>query len=515
MSRKPNTMPSRGKKGPPRSNDIRQETNPALHDPFSHYASQTVDREGMSKGQDLCSTKTGYPAPEAKAPKPTSPRNIVAESTPSPNEAEDGTILIDPNGSVCLEIHTTEDKDKEVILFRVNAATLANKSAHFKRLLEDSRFREGAEIASKHAELQSKYGSPSDAPINELPRVKIIDIGSVSVRNSCRSLLVDFLTMLHDYKSVVTRELPLANLANLGVVADRFDALTPIGEIFRSKGQISKQRLERMCGEENDYRQGLLVGVLFNDSHWVYEYSTRLILMGSEAWRSEDSRNYGMWWDLPHGIEEELESRRRYILNTISCLIGDVIENTNAPGRRCTQEQCEYFQLGKFIDHLQRHGLLNVRQAFLGLDAGVLAGSEAHSWQDWDIKNLIQTLCDFQQHQIDESHKLCGPRSYLQQCLEYISYHLTPHGIGICIDCWNAQPHPSRLPKWSEAKPSLLFRTGEDLYFWERTTRHEGHPEILAKAQGKHYSACEFFTAAERNYNHMRIFTRRCEYAFN
>ena len=399
--------------------------------------------------------------------------------------------------------------------FALTQRFLARKSAYFARLLEDHRFREGAEIAKKHVELQSKYGSPSDAPVDELPRVKIMDIGNVSVRKSCRGLLTDFLTMLHDYNSVATRKLPVANLANLGVVADRFDALRPICAILDSKCGMSKQRLDRMRGEEVDYRQGLLLGVLFENSDWAYECSTQLILMGSRLWRSNPPSN-GMWWDLPHGIEEELQSRRRYILNTISCLVGDVIENINTPGRRCTvqsalQEQCEYFQLGRFIDHLRRHGLLNVRQAFLSVDAGMLPGSEAHSWQDWDVRKLVQTLCNFQQHGIDENHERCGPRSHLWQCLDYISYCFTSNAIGIGLSCWDAKPHHNHFSKWSEAKPLLSFSTGNDPVHWDRNWRHKSRPGRLSMGQDENHSAREFFTAVERVYNHTRVPVRGCE----
>lgn len=214
--------------------------------------------------------------------------------------------VITPNGDLVLDIH--DEGRSQVFSYRVSAEYLKQASPYFVRLLDPSKFGEGALVAEKLRDLRKTYSDIADTPSKELPRVTIVDIGRISKVNTVQNLVADFLKIVHGLE-ISTPVPPLPNLANLAVVADRFDALPHLSayahrkKVYstidaRSKGKLGSLTEERL-------RQKLLVGLLLDHSPWISTYSKRLIIGGSIQWKPdvEEDDELAFWWDMPHGLE--------------------------------------------------------------------------------------------------------------------------------------------------------------------------------------------------------------------
>jgi hypothetical protein len=213
---------------------------------------------------------------------------------------------ITPIGDIVLDIH--DEGRSQVFSYRVSAEHLKQASPYFVRLLDPSKFGEGAQVAEKLKDLRKTYPDMGDTPSEELPRVRIADIGRISKVNTIKNLVADFLNIIHGFE-ISTPIPPIPNLANLAVVADRFDALPHFSAYARrkkvystidtrSKGKLGSLTEERL-------RQKLLIGLLLDHSPWISTYSKRLIIGGSVQWKPdvEEDDELAFWWDMPHGLE--------------------------------------------------------------------------------------------------------------------------------------------------------------------------------------------------------------------
>lgn len=263
----------------------------------------------------------------------------------APKEKENGRVQEDsppeitaiaPDGDLVLDIH--DEGRNQVFPYRVSSEQVKQASPYFVRLLDPSKFGEGQQVAETLKDLRTKYPDIGEAPARELPRVTIVDIGRISKVNTIQNLVADFLRILHGIE-ISTPVPPLPNLANLAVVADRFDALPHFGvyaqrkKVYstidaRTKGKMASLAEERL-------RQKLLVGLLLDHSPWVAIYSKRLIIGGSVRWKPnvEEDDELAFWWDMPHGLEGKNFSLKGYKLDdgieTICARHGEAIHNLN------------------------------------------------------------------------------------------------------------------------------------------------------------------------------------------
>lgn len=213
-------------------------------------------------------------------------------------------VVIAESGDLVLNIRRFE-ADEAVFSYRVETLQLRQASPYFEVLLSE-RFSEGASVKAGQQTLKERYKSMAEAPAHELPRIEIVDIGRTSKVSSIKGIMADYLRILHGGDLTVEKP-PLANVANLAIVADRFDSLPTLASYFKKKGIFqkldAKTRVKSM--EEEKIRQRLLVGVLLDWSIWVTTYSKRLILQGSKQWETLDEADTTsvLWNDLPYGIE--------------------------------------------------------------------------------------------------------------------------------------------------------------------------------------------------------------------
>lgn len=235
------------------------------------------------------------------------------EEQGSGGQSSTGVTIISPGGGLLLE--AIDEKRDQSFTYRVDVQKLRQTSAYFERLLDPMKFGEGATVSRKLESLRRSYKDIAGAPTHELPRVQVTDVGRTSKVNSIKLLFGDFLNILHG-QDIATGPvlpggpaMPVANIANLAVVADRFDALPHIGEyihrkrILESMDARSKAKSPKY-GEER-LRQKLLVGTLFDHAAWVMSSSQSLIINDSARWKQDvpEDSDLPLWWDLPHGLE--------------------------------------------------------------------------------------------------------------------------------------------------------------------------------------------------------------------
>lgn len=231
-------------------------------------------------------------------------------------QPETGPVIISAAGDLLLRVK--EDDDEEGFLYRVESTRLRDASSYFEKLLSGS-FSEASHVGAHHDRLRNQYSTMADVPLDQLPEVAIVDIGRTSKVSTIKLITADFLRALHDQPLGSGKDAPpITNMANLAIVADRFDALDTFSRFVHRRKYLemmdakTKGKAGASLPEER-VRQRLLVGTLLDHPPWIKVYSKRLILGGSERWKSEAVGETGgaLWWDIPAGIEGKKSHHRR------------------------------------------------------------------------------------------------------------------------------------------------------------------------------------------------------------
>lgn len=403
-----------------------------------------------------------------------------------------GVIVIRPNdGDLILEVSHAN----ETFSYRANVQRLVAGSHYFEKLLSGG-FGEAIEVQSKLAGLDRS--NIAKTPPDALPRVQISDLGRISKVTSIRDLVKDFLNAAHGHD--ILKVPPIPNFANLAIVADRFDCLGPLTEVSRRFKYLSAidaraQRKSEAQSEERN-RQKLLIGVLLDHGPWIPPSSKRLIVGGSARWKPdgvEDSDSI-LWWDLPRGIEEELLSRREYVLETIESLQSHFLKLYSSTERQCklgydTSLQCDSYQLGEMIRFFQRIGTLRLE--------GTLSTKDGIDAYSGDIERLLDALHGCPSYQIDRNHSHCGLRTRLIPILEALDQLIRSSkviGVGICGECW--QKHRAEYA-WSLAKRPISWSRRKLAGLTGNMIAEPGSAACLAR----HLKVREMFMATERDWS--------------
>ena len=369
-----------------------------------------------------------------------------------PKTEQSAIISIAGHGDIVLQIEHDTKATKHTALFRVSSSALKQHSKYFERLLQLGRFGEANNVEEKHRELRQHYQNIADAPDAELPVITVQDIGRISAVKSIAALLTDLFYILHGKDSQTFP--PVTNLANLAIVADRFDALEILKSYVNRKKMIraldgkTTPKVESGLSEEK-LRQRLLVGLMLDYPPWVEKYSTRLITKGWVGGEVELSEP--LWWDLPRRVEDELAFRRDCALETVQSLQSYFLRLYTSRERQCrlgydTSPQCDSFQLGEMVRFFTKTGMLQLQGA-------VFDTSEPPPPYSGDIITLIETLRQVPEYQIDRNHTHCGIRTRLMPLLDMLQESL--YRIGICAHCW-AEDRPAYA--WIDAKRPLVWK---------------------------------------------------------
>jgi hypothetical protein len=368
--------------------------------------------------------------------------------------SEDEPALdITATGDLVLQINHGGER----FLYRVAVTSLTKTSPYFKNLLEGD-FGESIQVQRKLKTLDRN--KIAELPHDALPLVKITDLGRISKVNTIRNLVEDFLNIVHG--NGLSKSSPISNLANLAIVADRFDCLPSLITADRRLKPIQANErrksnaLTSVKDSEERTRQKLLIGILLDRSVWVSVTSKSLIIGGSTRWKPDavDESDAALWWDLPHGIEEELICRRTYLLETLESLQSHFLKLYSSTDRQCklgydTSPQCDSFQLGEMIRFFQRINSLRLEGTLATKD-----GIEAYSS---DIERILDALHSCNSYQINQHHSHCGLRTRLVPLLEALHPFIRQGQVmdlGICGECWRL--HRSDYA-WTLAKRPIMW----------------------------------------------------------
>jgi hypothetical protein len=371
----------------------------------------------------------------------------------SPLDGKATLSTISEQGDVVLHVmHTSSATISHSHAVRVNSSTLKAKSRYFASLLDTGRFGEGEQIALKHGILREKYPAMSDVPSELLPTIRIEDLGRISAVKSIEPLLTDFFNILHGHDTASAP--PVGNLANLAIVADRFDALDAVATYMRRKRilkTIDAKTLPKqdIALTEERVRQRTLVALLLDYPPWLEKYSIRIIVKG---WVSREADlTEPLWWDLPLRIEEELAFRRNCILETIQSLQDYFLGLYSSRTRMCrlgydSSPECDSFQFGEMARFFLRSGTLKMQSS-------IIASEDPPAPYDGDLTHLIEKLKQIPEYQVNSHHSHCGIRTQIVPLLDLIA--ATIQQVGICGECWNED---RRAYAWNEAKRPLIWK---------------------------------------------------------
>ncbi|KFY90260.1 hypothetical protein V498_06117 [Pseudogymnoascus sp. VKM F-4517 (FW-2822)] len=266
---------------------------------------------------------------EAKpAPSPEPPQTLLID------EDEVNVIDIRATGDILLDITFTNSHSARTILalnsalpprlspfskpglpadrtlFRVRLDTLTKTSAYFSRLLTDARFQEATKITSTFAGLKARGIVPTEAEPGDLPRIAITDDDDATHVAGRVPILADLLRILHSGDA--TSKLSIPYLAILAVMADRFDCAATVGRYVRGAKRVPWPQTYgtvNFAGEEL-LRQKVLVAWLLEDRVKFAAATKECVFRGSARWGGGGemrSGQVGVWWDLPDGIEGNVD----------------------------------------------------------------------------------------------------------------------------------------------------------------------------------------------------------------
>ncbi|GAB7359878.1 hypothetical protein MBLNU230_g7406t1 [Neophaeotheca triangularis] len=396
-----------------------------------------------------------------------------------PDPVFDGTVLVvAEDGDLVLRIEHETASAEHSHAFRVRSKVLRTGSRFFERLVGPMGFGERVQIEERHRQLEEQHpGTPLQAiPASELPAVTVKDLGRTGNIKNVQALLGDFLNILHGSPS--HRDPPVVNLVNLAIVADRFDHLDALrGWQSRKKllpGIEARTTLKQYLGlAEEKSRQRLLAGMMYDFFPWIEKYSYRIIEQGWTADPSaETDVHFAQWWDLPMRIEEELAYRRQLALETIQSLQTHHIALFMSRERQCrlgyeNSAQCDSFQLGEILRFFTRIQSLAVH--------GTITGETPEEREPYasSLNDLLDTLKQIPEYQIDRHHTHCGIRTHFVPLVGLIEKALL--NIGVCADCWRVS---GRESLWLHRKRPGVWT--KSLANFRRMGHGQGREEVEA-----------------------------------
>ncbi|KAH7128827.1 hypothetical protein B0J11DRAFT_431989 [Dendryphion nanum] len=421
-------------------------------------------------------------------------------------------MLVINSGDMILEF--SQEEAGQQFAYRVDSGVLKENSRYFEHLLSD-RFSEGQKLSAALDNLKLVgHSNTAEAPIEALPRISIVNVGRISKVSTIQKLAGDFLRILHNQD--LPSHPPLANLSNLAVVADRFDALPYFSKYVHRKRILqtldakSRNRPITSLSEER-VRQKLLVGLFFEFPAWVIRYSKYLIMKSSVQWKLDDEEDdaAALWWDMPNGVEDEMIQRREYILETINSLQAHFLRLYSSGERQCklgydTSAQCDSFQLGEMVRFLSKIKTIRMQ--------GLIYDASEPTHYSGDIDRLIDSLRQTSSYQIDRNHAHCGLRVRIIPLLDLIQSHISLEtgspDVGICADCWN---HNRRLYAWSFVKrpvswvQSKALNAGRSLAS-PMPNANRGHQRTPSSCLARHVVVRDMFMAVERDWTASDIY---------
>ncbi|KAG6264905.1 hypothetical protein E4U49_001333 [Claviceps purpurea] len=341
---------------------------------------------------------------------------------------------------------------KLTLPYRVNLSSLTKHSLYFSNLLTNPSFQEAQRISSIHAAITARGIKPSEANPLHLPWVSITDDDEATQSASRQEPLEDMLRIMHGLLVKRTARVAMMYVTTLAIIADRFDATAVVARglaDLKFKWPLTRNRpyvdeAGRTTGVEGALRQKILLAWLLNQPVRLHRETRELILRGSRLWGAyapEEDEGGEMdlsaaWWNLPEGIEEELQHRRSCILNTISSIQRHFLSQYSSRNRQCklgydSSAACDSFQLGQMLKFFLSRNLLSLAD---------YAPSSLDNLPDMsallDIEDLLSTLKQCPSYQVDRHHLNCGLRVRIDPIVDYVKAMLAATVVSLPLGDW-------------------------------------------------------------------------------
>ncbi|KAK5997145.1 hypothetical protein PT974_02498 [Cladobotryum mycophilum] len=349
-----------------------------------------------------------------------------------------------PGGSNATPPTNLQPKFK--VAYRVSLAALRKHSQYFENLLSNDQFREARLIAETHRKLEERNVKPTEADSADLPWISITDDDEATKATGREHAFEDILRIIHQKPPKATRA-DMSVVTTMAIIADRLDCVHAVyGSIninlkFGWPATSERALVDesgRPTDVERNLRKKILVSWLLGQPMRLHNASRELIVRGSRLWSAYNEDDGGLtaaWWNLPEGIEAELQYRRECILNTIASVQRHFLNLYSSKERQCmlgydSSAVCDSFQLGQMLKFLLSKELL-----FL-VDFSTASLESVPDTAMKNIEELLSTLKGCPAYQIDKNHTNCGLKIRIDPILDYIQSMLGAAVVSINHADW-------------------------------------------------------------------------------
>ncbi|OAA78417.1 hypothetical protein LEL_05240 [Akanthomyces lecanii RCEF 1005] len=361
------------------------------------------------------------------------------------------------------------------VAYRLSLEVLKRNSKYFANLLSNPQFREADTIASAHVKLRSMRIQPKEASVQDLPWVAVADDDDATKAAGREAAFEDMMRILHRKPAKGSRA-TMAYATTIAIIADRFDCVAVVARALNTDLKFkwpltSTKPLVDDAGRptevEQVLRQKILVSWLLGQPTRLQQSSREIIMRGSSLWsvyHEPDNASTAAWWNLPDGIEDELQHRRECILNTLASIQKHFLDLYSSRERQCklgydSSAACDSFQLGQMIKFLVSKNLLYL------VDYSASSINAVPDASSVNIDELLGTLRQCPNYQIDKNHTNCGPRVRIGPILDYIQSMLSASVVSLSHADWkNRRETASWVPdqgsdtaNGDEEKNAFLF----------------------------------------------------------
>ncbi|KAK2589802.1 hypothetical protein QQS21_012518 [Conoideocrella luteorostrata] len=359
------------------------------------------------------------------------------------------------------------------ISYRVTLSALKHHSKYFANLLTNPSFREAQLIAAVHAHLASRNIKPGEAEAPDLPRILITDDDDATQCAGREHAFEDMLRLVHQ-KSIKTTRVTMSYVTTLAIIADRFDCTAAVSRAladmkFKWPLTSTKPYMDdsgRVTEVEKVLRQKVLVAWLLSQPMRLHQSSKELLMRGSRLWGQpygyEEGHLCAAWWNLPEGIEEELQHRRECILNTISSIQSHFLALYSSRDRQCklgydSSAACDSFQFGQMLKFLLSKDLL-----FL-VDFSPASVDRLPDISLLDVDELLSTLKQCPNYQVDKHHLNCGLRIRIDPILDYVKAMVSASVVSIPHADWTRRRADVSWVSSTQADTTYRGNRGDDV----------------------------------------------------
>ncbi|KAH8175691.1 proteinrelated to hydroxyproline-rich glycoprotein [Sarocladium implicatum] len=350
------------------------------------------------------------------------------------------------------------------VAYRVRLDILKKHSLYFSNLLSNEQFSEARLVKATREGLVARGVKPSEAHPGDLPCVPIVDDDEAARTAGREQAFEDILRIIHGEPPRASKA-TMSYVATLAIIADRFDCAAAVSRSLTTelkfKWPVTSNRPLRDgdTGKpteiEQILRQKILAAWLLGQPVRLQHATRELILRGSRLWSAyqlptdsdPDSSLTAAWWNLPDGLEEELQYRRECVLNAVASIHRHFLSlyapraGAGAASRQCklgydSSAACDSFQLGQMIRFLLTKNLLFLADFSPASSFDALpAADAAQATLDVDA-DILAVLKQCPNYQIDKHHTNCGLRIRIDPIIDYVRAMLAANVVAISLQAW-------------------------------------------------------------------------------